>query len=250
MKVKEIYHWLDTVAPFATAESFDNCGVLVGDPQQEADRIGLALDITTDVIRRAEAEGITLIITHHPVIFHPMKSVLADTVVYQLIRAGIAVISAHTNLDKAEFGVNSVLAKALKLTNVVSPLSFDSLGRIGELLHPIPIQAYAEQVKEALHAGNIRYLDAGRPVKKVACSSGSGASLLEEAVKNGADTFVTGDVKHDVFVSAKNAGINLIDAGHFDTENIVLEPLRERMRRETGTDEVLILSEYNDIKTV
>ncbi len=166
MKVKDIYRFMDEFAPFERAEDFDNCGLIVGDMEQEVTKIGMALDITNEIIDKALDKGINLILTHHPVIFNAMKRICANHPVYRLIRNGISVISAHTNLDKAQFGINTVLAEYYHLQNVASPLCLDDLGRIGNLESPLPVPEYAKLIKASLGAQSVRYLDCGKPVSK------------------------------------------------------------------------------------
>lgn len=249
MKVYEIYRFLDQLAPFDTAEEFDNCGLLVGDPDQEVTKIGLALDITHAVIRQAVKEGIDLIITHHPVIFHPLKQVQVNSTVYQLIRNGISVISAHTNLDKAETGVNAVLAKYYCLQNIASPLCLDDLGRLGNLPAPMPVPEYAALIKKNLGASGVRYYDSGKPVQKAAYISGSGGSMMQQVLSCDIDTFITGDLKHDAFIDAQNLGLNLIEVGHFDSENVVFFSLAEQIEVFTNLSPIL-LSRENPVKTI
>jgi dinuclear metal center YbgI/SA1388 family protein len=249
MKIKEIYQWMDHFAPFHTQETFDNSGLIIGDPEEEITGLGFALDITSEVIQKAEQHQINLIITHHPVIFDPMKQILANTTAYQLIRRGISVISAHTNLDKAEGGINTVLAKYYMLENIASPLCLSDLGRIGNLKQPMSVEEYAKQIKENLHSDGIRYYDAGKPVCKVAYSSGRGTGLFQNVLECDIDTFVTGDVKHEFFVEAQTLGLNLIDAGHFDTENVVFDSLSQRIEQECGIKGIL-LSDQNRVKTI
>lgn len=250
MDIRTIYDFLDKLAPFDTACDFDNCGLLIGSMDTPVQKIGLALDATHAVIDNAIEQGINLLITHHPVIFHPLKRIEAHSVVYRLIQNDIAVISAHTNLDKAEQGVNAQLASYYGLHNVTAPLAFEQLGRVGELEEALSVPAYAEQVKRALDCEAVRYYDAGAPVKRVAYASGSGGSLLREVLACGADTFITGDVKHDVFVDAQNAGLNLLDVGHFDSENIVLQPLKTMLKPICGQTDVVVLSTENPVHTL
>ena len=249
MKVSDFYRFMDELAPFDRAEEFDNCGLLVGDPEQEVKKIGLALDATREIVGQAKELGIDLILTHHPVIFHPLKRVCAGSPVYDLIRGGISVISAHTNLDKAPHGVNAILAEYYHLQNVASPLCLDDLGRIGELETPMPVPEYARLIKESLGAQSVRYLDCGAPARKVAYISGCGTGLFAEVLSCGVDTFITGDLKLDHFVDAQNLGVNLIEAGHFDSENLVFRSLGRRIEEFCGIRPVLLSSE-NRIKTV
>lgn len=159
--VFDLYSAIDQFAPFSLSMDFDNTGILVGDRHQLVSKVLLALDCTMDVVNYAKEIGAQLIITHHPVIFHPIKRVNEDSVVYHLIHSQIAVISAHTNLDIAEGGVNDVLAQAIGLQNIsglelLDPAAQSYLGRVGTLSNPISASEFAALVKESLHARSVK----------------------------------------------------------------------------------------------
>lgn len=232
--VFDLYSAIDQFAPFSLSMDFDNTGILVGDRHQPVSKVLLALDCTIDVVNYAKEIGAQLIITHHPVIFHPIKRVNEDSVVYHLIRSQIAVISAHTNLDIAEGGVNDVLAQAMGLQNIsglelLDPAAQSYLGRIGTLSNPISASEFAALVKESLHARSVKFADAGNKIQKVALCSGSGADCLASALAAGADALLTSEVKQHEYLNAAAAGISIFDAGHFDTEDIVIETLKEKL---------------------
>lgn len=232
--VFDLYSAIDQFAPFSLSMDFDNTGILVGDRHQPVSKVLLALDCTIDVVNYAKEIGAQLIITHHPVIFHPIKRVNEDSVVYHLIRSQIAVISAHTNLDIAEGGVNDVLAQAIGLQNIsglelLDPAAQSYLGRIGTLSNPISASKFAALVKESLHARSVKFADAGNKIQKVALCSGSGADCLASALAAGADALLTSEVKQHEYLNAAAAGISIFDAGHFDTEDIVIETLKEKL---------------------
>lgn len=241
--VKKVYQVLDCFAPFRTQMGFDNAGLLVGDENAEATRVLVSLDITLPVIREAAEQGAQLIVAHHPVIFDPVKSVLSgdptgDKLI-TLIRNNISAICAHTNLDVAVGGVNDALAGTLELKDieVFLPDGLDGqgrpygLGRIGVLEEARALPEFAETVKRKLNANGIRYVDSGKPVRRVAVGGGACGSCLRDAWSKGCDVLVTSDVKYDVFLDAQALGISLIDAGHFPTENVVL-PVLCRVIRE------------------
>lgn len=242
-QVKDIHQFIDQLAPFSIQEGFDNAGFLVGRNSQEVTRVLTALDITVPVIREAEEMRAQLIVAHHPVIFHPLKGVTdTDPVgerVLLLAEKGIAAICAHTNLDAVAGGVNDCLARALGLVDIgqLAQAGEDDqgrpygIGRVGIWKRRDLIYApdFASFVKEQLNAPCVRYHDAGRPISRVAVGGGSCGSMLADAVAAGCDTFVTADVKHDVFLDAAQLGINLLDAGHFATEDVVMEPLTQAL---------------------
>lgn len=235
--VTHIYDAIDRLAPFWLTMDFDNTGILVGDRNREVSCALLALDCTPAVVEQARQLGAQLIITHHPVIFHPLKRVNEDAVVYQLIRSDIAVISAHTNLDIAQGGVNDALASAIGLRDcrgleLLNEQTGAWLGRIGTLPEPLSPEAFAAHVKACLNAASVKFSAAPRVIRTVALCSGSGADCLDAAISAGADALLTSEVKQHEYLAAAAAGISIFDAGHFDTEDIVIEPLRDYLAKE------------------
>ena len=235
--VTHIYDAIDRLAPFWLTMDFDNTGILVGDRNREVSCALLALDCTPAVIEQAKQLGAQLIVTHHPVIFHPLKRVNEDAVVYQLIRSDIAVISAHTNLDIAQGGVNDALASAIGLRDcrgleLLNEQTGAWLGRIGTLPEPLSPEAFAAHIKACLNAASVKFSAAPRVIRTVALCSGSGADCLDAAISAGADALLTSEVKQHEYLAAAAAGISIFDAGHFDTEDIVIEPLRDYLAKE------------------
>lgn len=235
--VTHIYDAIDRLAPFWLTMDFDNTGILVGDRNREIACALLALDCTPAVVEQARQLGAQLIITHHPVIFHPLKRVNEDAVVYQLIRSDIAVISAHTNLDIAQGGVNDALASAIGLRDcrgleLLNEQTGAWLGRIGTLPEPLSPEAFAAHIKACLNAASVKFSAAPRVIRTVALCSGSGADCLDAAISAGADALLTSEVKQHEYLAAAAAGISIFDAGHFDTEDIVIEPLRDYLAKE------------------
>ena len=229
--VGEIYRVLDQWASFSTAESFDNSGLLIGGMEQPVSFCLLALDLTQAVCEEAAERGAQLVITHHPVIFDPLRRVDAESVVYNAVQAWIAVISTHTCMDKAHGGVSDVLAERLGLIQVEDVPGGEGFVKIGEPEELVNGLDLARSVKEKLGLGALRVYDAGFLVRKAAVCSGSGGSFLKEVIAAGADAYITGDIKHDVVVSAANAGLTLIDAGHYETEEIILEPIAKYLEK-------------------
>ncbi len=231
-KVKEILATLEALAPTRLKMGFDNVGLLVGDGENEADRVLCALDITLDVIEEGRKMGAQLIVSHHPMFFE-LKAVncsdIAGRRVLALAGSGMAAICMHTNLDIAPGGVNDALARTLGLEGV-APFGEESCGRIGDVPE-MPLRDFLKIVKGALGADGLRFVDSGRAVRRVAVLGGSGGGNMTEAFEAGADTYVTADVKHHQFIDAGELGINLIDAGHFSTENVVVPVLAETIRR-------------------
>lgn len=228
--VSEIYSVLNQIAPFQLTMDFDNTGILVGNRFQPVSHCLLALDCTEEIVQQAISSNAQLIITHHPIIFHPLKRINEDCVVYRLIQHNIAVISAHTNLDLAPGGVNDALAARLGLCQcvgleAVNPEQNIYLGRVGMLEQPMTADAFAKTAKEKLNAASVKFSDCQKMIQKVAVCSGSGGDCISAAVRHNADALLTADVKHNQFLDAVSAGISLFDAGHFDTEDVIIEPL-------------------------
>ena len=230
--VKEIYAYIDTFAPFDRALSFDNVGLLVGDGEQPVQRAMLALDITPEVVEEAASWGAQLIISHHPVIFQPLRALPAGSAVYRLARHGMAAICAHTSLDFApEYGVNTELARVLGLKNGrwILPCEQVMEAYLGELPQPLSARELAEKVKGDLQCEQVRYVDGGRPIRYAAVCSGAGADCLSRAANAGADALITGESKHHLLLLARETGITLIEAGHFSTEAVVLPMLQKKL---------------------
>lgn len=343
LKVADICQKMETIAPLHLAESWDNVGLMLGHYDWPVKKILLALDLSTEVVSQAVAQKVDLIITHHPLIFKPLKNLVFDNeknqIIYELVRAKIAVYSAHTNLDATVNGVSDVLAEHLGLMDI-KPLTMSELmsffklvtfvpeahrtavlaalhaagagnigeysecayfsdglgqfkpgnnsnpfigqlnklettretrievilpknelksvvtsllavhpyetpayeinevysgsvlgglGRVGELKRETSLRKFTQQVKSNLKLQKVVFVDAGKNVKKVAVCGGSGTDLLHDAVRAGADTFVTGDVKYHVAQEAVALGINLIDASHQMSELPMMEVLRENL---------------------
>ena len=240
--VREIYDMIDGIAPFSTQMGFDNSGFLVGHKDSAVTGVLVALDITEVVVDEAIAHNINVIVSHHPVIFNPIKSMTDDSITGRILlkmaEHGIAGICAHTNLDAAQGGVNDCLAEKINLTDITW-LEIDGtdmqgrtygIGRVGNVHQSGYTPAdYALYIKTALGASGVRFCDNGKPVFRVAVGGGSCGSMLKNALDAGCDTFVTGDVKYDVFLEATALGINLMDAGHYATEQVVCPVLAEKI---------------------
>ena len=229
--VSDIAAFLDKEIPFSLKMDFDNVGLLCGFPDNEVTRILVALDITLDVIKEAESLGAELIVAHHPVIFTPMKTVTDDTPagkrVIALIRSGISAICLHTNLDRMEGGVNTALAHALGAEKSVQL----DMGSICTLPESVPFPEFLSLTANRLGVRDIRYSDALRPVSKIAVCGGSGGDIVYDAAAHGCDTVVTGEIRHHQWIDGAQMGLNLIEAGHFATENTVVKPLAELLMR-------------------
>lgn len=229
MKVESIYSVLNAIAPFSTSMDFDNTGLLIGDPKANVSTVLLCLDVTPDVLNEAKKIGAELIISHHPIIFNPLRRVQKGNRVYEIIQSGISVISAHTNLDKAfPFGVNHALAEALQLHNIcgVIPDGDEFIGYMGELEEEMSPKEFGEKIKEALNVEMIKYVPAVKSIRKVCVVGGAGGEYFSDAAACGADAYVTGEVKHHEAIEAAMMGLVLYEAGHYHTENVYKEMLK------------------------
>ncbi len=243
MKVMDIYEKIDWYFPFLTACDFDNVGILVGDKNAEVKRAVVALDCTMDVVDFAIENGAEAIVTHHPVIFDPLKAVTADSVVHKLIKNGISVVSAHTNLDTGSNGVIECLCRKIGV-KINKTLMIDGLCiRAGELARESSPDELALRCRDTLLTKGIRYTAGNKPIKNVAVCSGGGSSLLNDVMKSGADAYITGELKHSDFIAAKNAGFTVVECGHFESENIIVSPLANLLRKELPKIEFV---EYHD----
>lgn len=258
--VKDVYQLLNEKAPFEIQMDFDNAGFLVGRGDREVKKVLVSLDITQEVVEEAERFGAELIVAHHPVIFHPVRSVTDESptgrVLLQLMENRIAAICAHTNLDAVAEGVNDALARKLGLSEI-GQLKQDGvdgqgrpygIGRIGTVKE-MPLSGFCHFVKHILGAGGIRVVDAGKPVHKVAVGGGACADMIGDALAQGCDTFVTADVKYNTFLDAAALGLNLVDAGHFPTENVVCPVLLNWLAREFPEVEVALSQSHHEIFT-
>ncbi len=240
-KIHEIAAFMETFAPPELAEEWDNCGTLVN-CGGEAKRLMCALDITGAVVAEAEEAGCQLIVAHHPVIFHPLRQIKSGEVVYKLIRKHISAICVHTSLDAATGGVNDILAA---IFGMVDPLPFARMGRVGQLRQSTTATQLAESCAERFSA-HVRYVDAGRPVKRLAVLGGSGGGLVEEALQAEADCIFTGEADHHDAIDAREAGISLIVAGHYSTEFPVVPVMADRLIKHFPDLTVLISRQGKD----
>lgn len=255
--VNDIVRYLDTLAPASMKMDWDNTGFLCGSGTAPVRKLLVALDPFESVCREAASVGADLIVTHHPLIFQPLRSVTDETCLGRsilfLASHNISAVNAHTNLDCAPGGVNDVLAQTLGLTDiqVISPSGTDDHGHPWGLLRQgaveaQPLEHFLTHVKERLHCPGLRYVCAGKPVQQVAVGGGACAGELTAAVQAGCDTFVTADVKYNQFWDAKEAGINLIDAGHFYTENPICPVLAEKLQAQFPEIQVLLSQNHTD----
>lgn len=358
INIKDIYNFLNELAPFDYTDKFDNTGLLIGDFNEKVTKILLSLDITNDVIDEAINRDFNLIISHHPVIFNPLKRINNENPAYKLARHHKNVIAIHTNLDMVNGGISDIMAELLGLNNtsevlepiyknpykqvvvfvpkesinevygamasagageignykgcsfsvygegsfqpsqganpyigsvgnlekvkearlemLVTPLKLNAVikamlnthpyeipsyqilenhalseevgyGRVCEIEDEVDAKSLAEKVKDAYNCSIVRYVDGGKPIKRIAVSSGSGGGNYELAYRKGIDAYITGDIKHDQWIGAKNLGLTLIDGGHFHTENIVIDYLQKKIKERFPSIDVEIAEHNLDV---
>jgi len=237
---------MDEIAPFSAQEAWDNSGFLVGDWDADVTKVLVALDATEDVLKEAAERGAELVITHHPVIFTPLKSLHPSSMAYFAAQKGIAVLCSHTSLDVADGGVNDCLAAALGLQNVRKCGDEAGMLRVGELPEAMELPAFLAHVSEKLGSGGVKYTPAKKPIRTVAVCGGSGAEFYPDAVAAGADAYVTANVKHSFWIEIRRAGFCVLDAGHHCTENTVIAPLSRRLAKRFPEAEVFISERCKD----
>lgn len=237
--VRDIEQAMFRWAPKESAFSWDNVGHLVGDCDRVAKKVLVALDITPVVADEAVSGGYDLIVSHHPLMncaWLPVQTVKDDNqqgkLLLSLIRNHVSAICMHTNLDAAVGGVNDALASRLDIENALPIEGGDGIVRAGTLNRETTLQRFLELIRSNLRPNGIRFVDAGKPVHHVAVGGGACGEYFVAAASQGCDTLVTSDVKYNQFLDAKELGINLIDAGHFPTEDcicpVIVSYLREQ----------------------
>ena len=243
----DILQFIESIAPVELKMAWDNVGLLCGRSDKEVSTVLVALDPFPHVCDEAIQVGADLLVTHHPLIFEGLKAITPQTTVGQavmkLIANDITAINAHTNLDCAEGGVNDTLAQKLELREV-SVIGSEHLLRAGNFESTLP--AFLEHIKAKLGCRGLRYVDGGKAVSRVAVGGGSCGSELMEVIQAGCDTFVTADVKYNQFWDAQAYGINLIDAGHYQTENPICAVLAEKLQAAFPEIKVILAKNHND----
>lgn len=248
MKVNNILEFLKEKYPLDTACDFDNVGLLVGDKDAAVTRVIVCLDCDINTVNYAKSVGAELIVTHHPVIFSGVKNILAGSVIYELVKADVAVISMHTNLDIAVSGVTENLCNAIGLTNVKPYVAHDGFLIREAECNITDADKLAQNIKTCL-GGSVRYVDAGRKIEKVLVCSGSGGGFLTDVIANGYDALIAADIKHNVFMDAINNGVSVFDAGHYQSENVIVTPVCLELK-ETFTDVDFITYNNDMIKSI
>ncbi|MBQ8015707.1 MAG: Nif3-like dinuclear metal center hexameric protein [Clostridia bacterium] len=245
--VNGVFEYINSIAPFEKQCEWDNSGLIVGDPAQEVKKIGVVLDITTEAVRYAAENGIELIVSHHPVIFRAVKSVLANDPTYLLIKHGISAICAHTSLDIAKGGVNDALAETLGFKNAasLSDSGETEMIRVCKITETTAGKL-SKHIAEKLSTG-VMAADCGKAIRKIALCGGAGGDFLHAVAQADCDAYITGEAKHHEFLEAHELGITLLTAGHFETENPVVAVLAEKLKKNFGC-EIEIIPQSSPVK--
>lgn len=234
MKIHEFIAAMERIAPKELALEFDNPGLLIEPDHAEISRVLVALDCTKAVADEAAAWGADLVLTHHPLFFHPVQRLSysdpATAAACVLVRNGIGLFAAHTNLDAAHGGVNDTLCA---LFGIYEAIPFDEgVGRVGLLKQPETLEQFVKRAETVFHA---RMAVSGAPekvVSRVAVMGGSGGGSVRLAAEQKADLLLTGELKHSDALDAQMLGLGLVVAGHYETEAVVLEPLMKRLQND------------------
>lgn len=253
MTVKEIYERLSARIPEELSEPWDNDGLMCAtDDSREVGRALVTLDVTEDIVDYAIAHKFDLIVSHHPLIFKPLGSLTEDSHVgrklIKLIKHDVSVISLHTRADKVDGGVNDLLCDILKIKNA-TPFGEGGLGRVGELDEELGMEDFSYLLKGLIDADGVRVADACIPVQRVAVVGGDGKDFVRDAIRAGADTLVSGRLSYNIMTEAEEMGINLLEAGHFFTEQPVTYLFQQLLIRLDGEMYVEI-RDSNKIKLI
>lgn len=254
VNVADILSWLDSYAPFRYGASWDNSGLQVGSPEAAADRLLVALEPSSKSLREAVERKCRCLVTHHPLLFHPLSVVRWDTypgnLVSMAVKEEISLIAVHTNLDAAREGTNEQLSRILGLGSM-EPLEtedewkgedrYAGMGCVGSLPQPMRLEDFASFAAGAVGCTCPRVVgNLDGMIRRVAVCSGSGGSLLDTVIGMNADLYVTGDVKYHEAMRAEEYGLALIDIGHFASERVVVGPLAEYLRSKAVRERVVL----------
>ena len=233
MELNRFCDCMEQIAPKGLALEYDNVGLLVEPDHREIKKVLLALDCTTTTAREAVDLGVDLLVTHHPQFFHGVKSIGFSSphtgAAALLLRHGVGHYAAHTNLDAAEGGVNDTLSNLLELSDVV-PLPPENVGRVGTLPKPMQLSALVARCNELLHSHAAYTGDPDRSISRLAVLGGAGGGDIEYAQEAGAEAYLTGEAKHNQILEARERDLPLILCGHYETEQVVLKSLLDRLQ--------------------
>jgi dinuclear metal center YbgI/SA1388 family protein len=265
IKANDIIQKIEELAPLTLSEQWDNSGLQIGSREKQVKNLMVSLDITPEIIEEAINSRIDMILTHHPLIFNPINKITSDNVtgriLLKLISNDISVYSSHTCLDIAPNGLNDLFASliGLRQTTILEEVEKDikhvknvdggvGMGRIGVLEKETTLENLMNLIKKELNITDLRYTGSKKDVvKSVAICTGSGGSLIPACIEKKADVFITGDLKYHEALTAMFNGLNLIDAGHYETEIIMVRYITDYIKESFGALNVIMANENHPI---
>ncbi len=242
--VKDIYNYINKIAPYDEMEDWDNSGFILGDIKKEVKTVVMSLDATKAAVAFSKSVDADLLLTHHPIIFGGVKKIKSDSAIYQLINNDIACMCAHTSFDKANGGINDNLALLLELKNTRK--LENGYVVVGELENEMSIDDFATFVSNSLDVHALRYTDTDKMIKTVAVGGGACGEFIDDAMQN-ADCFVTSDLKYHQMLDASEENFALINAGHFETENKAFLMLKNKLEKEFEQVEFIVAPVQNPV---
>ncbi len=255
MRCDKIIESLERLSPSSFAESWDNVGLLAGRTDKEVSRLCIALDATDEVIDEAVRVGADMLLTHHPLIFSPMKKVTAEDFIgrrlIKLLQNDISYYAMHTNFDvmgMADAAADELGLKDRQVLDIAyeDEIAKEGLGRYGRLIQIMTLEECASFVKETFELEHVKiYGEPDTPIEWAAVSPGSGKTMIKPAVSAGAEVLITGDIEHHEGLDAMAQGLAIIDAGHFGLEKIFIPYMKEYIRRELPQLTVFAAKEKN-----
>ncbi len=242
--VKDIYNYINKIAPYDEMEDWDNSGFILGDIKKEVKTVVMSLDATKAAVAFSKSVDADLLLTHHPIIFGGIKKIKSDSAIYQLINNDIACMCAHTSFDKANGGINDNLALLLELKNTRK--LENGYVVVGELENEMSIDDFATFVSNSLDVHALRYTDTDKMIKTVAVGGGACGEFIDDAMQN-ADCFVSSDLKYHQMLDASEENFALINAGHFETENKAFLMLKNKLEKEFEQVEFIVAPVQNPV---
>lgn len=242
MLCKEIIKVIETTYPRHAAMAWDNVGLLVGRTGKEVKKIYIALDATDEVIEEAISCGADMLVTHHPMIFSPLKKITDEhfigSRVVKLLQHDISYYAMHTNYDV--IGMADLASKMLKIQNTEVLAEDEGVGQVGEFTEDMTVEECCELIKDTFQLSMVKVFgDVSRKVRRAAICPGSGKHMTEYALQKSADVFITGDIDHHEGIDAVAQGLVIIDAGHYGLEHIFIQDMEAYLKKNLDTVEIV-----------
>lgn len=240
----ELYTYLDKIIPSSLSMQWDNDGLMCASGiDDEVNHVMITLDVTESAVEQAVTNNIDTIISHHPLIFKPINNIKNNKLI-KLIQNNITVMSFHTRLDIIENGVNTQFAKLLELTDVQT-FGEAGLGRTGYLPQNYEFFEFIKYIKNLLKCDNVSAIKKRNIVNRVALVGGDGKDFYDDAVKTGADTYLTGNLSYNMMTEAAENAMNVIEAGHYHTENFICKYLEQLVNQFDDNIKITIFNSNN-----